>query len=180
MPATLVPILIETGEYQPAYDDFAAILLLIRTCVHRYGFHSGDLGCANESSFIARLLRYGATSLPSDELSEDQDKHLSVWVGGLYGTENISDELLSSCLPQDFYLIVPTLFDQSIRACMSKVLDKDSLEGGLECELCSFGGLREANQAKFCSRHSSFHLSLAHSAGWQTIFAKTLTATSTW
>lgn len=74
-------------------------------------------------------------SQPVGELSANQDKHLSLWVGGLYGTENISDELLSSCLPQDFYLIVPTLFDQSIRACMAKVLEKESLEGGLECKL---------------------------------------------
>lgn len=121
------------GEYQPAYDDFAAILLLVLVMVDRYGFDTYDLGYANQGSFIVRLLTNGATSQPVSELSAHQNRHLPLWVGGLYGTENISDELLSSCLPQDFYLIVPTLFDQSIRACMAKVLHKDSLEGGLEC-----------------------------------------------
>lgn len=125
--------LILTGEYQPVYDELAAILLLVLALFHRYGLNSHDVGLAPDGSFVARLLRNGAASQPVETLSEEQDKHLSIWVRGLYGTENISDELLSSCLPQNFYLIVPTLFDQSIHSCQANVLPMETLKGGLEC-----------------------------------------------
>jgi len=72
-----------------------------------------------------------------DELSEEQGKHLGNWLKGLYDAdkEGLSNEVFASCRPQDFYLIVPTLFRQTVVACSTGVLSFESVKGGLECKL---------------------------------------------
>lgn len=59
---------------------------------------------------------------------------------GLYATDEhgqpggISDEPMIHCPPQNFYLLVPTLLEQSIHGCKSGALALDMLKGGLECK----------------------------------------------
>ena len=52
---------------------------------------------------------------------------------GLYQAGHISDELMSTCSPKQFYLLVATLFDQSLKALQSGVLDMETIKGGFEC-----------------------------------------------
>jgi mediator of RNA polymerase II transcription subunit 5 len=94
-----------------------------------------DLGVAH-GTFIARLLERSHHSLLPEELTEEQGRHLGGWLRGLYDTdkEALSNEVFASCRPQDFYLIVPTLFSQTVMACSAEVLSLDSVKGGLECE----------------------------------------------
>lgn len=117
------------------YEEFGCILLLVLAFVHRYDLTALDLGITNSESFIAQLLEKGYTSHHIDELSEERSKQLGGWIHGLFEADNgISDELMSSCRPQDFYMLVPTLFDQSIMACQANVMSLETLKGGLECE----------------------------------------------
>lgn len=122
------------GEYQPVYEDFGGILLLVLSFVHRYEATIHDLGLSNDGSFVARLLAKGSGSQRIEDLHEEQNAHLGGWIRGLFEAEGISDELMSSCPPQDFYLLIPMLFSQSVAACDANVLDLDTLKGGLECE----------------------------------------------
>jgi len=87
-------------------------------------------------SFIAQLLELGHHSKTPDELADEQGRHLGNWLRGLYDLdkEGLSNEVFASCRPQDFYLIVPTLFSQTVMACSADVLSLDSVKGGLECE----------------------------------------------
>ncbi|KAI9831464.1 MAG: hypothetical protein M1819_005063 [Sarea resinae] len=128
----------DQGEYQPVYDEFGCIFLLVLAFVHRYGLSSAELGIAAGDSFISRLLEKGSTNQPLEDLQSDQDKHLGGWIRGLFEAEGIGDELMSSCRPQDFYLLVPTLFEQSVTACKANVLDMETLKGGLEYLLETF------------------------------------------
>jgi mediator of RNA polymerase II transcription subunit 5 len=130
--------LTEAGEYQPVYDEFGAILVLIMAFVHRFDLTYHDLGI-NHDSFVAQLLERGHHSIPPDELTNEQGKHLGSWLRGFYDAdkEGLSNEVFASCRPQDFYLIVPTLFSQTVMACSADVLSMDSVKGGLECELHS-------------------------------------------
>lgn len=66
-------------------------------------------------------------------MSELENQHFSGWISSLYETDGIIDDMMSSCSPQDFYLLVPTLFSQSLLACEKGVLDFNTLRGGLEC-----------------------------------------------
>jgi mediator of RNA polymerase II transcription subunit 5 len=104
--------------------------------VHRFDLTYHDLGI-NHDSFVAQLLERGHHSIPPDELTDEQGKHLGSWLRGFYDAdkENLSNEVFASCRPQDFYLIVPTLFSQTVMACSAEVLSMDSVKGGLECEL---------------------------------------------
>ena len=103
-----------------------------------------EIGIVAQDSFVHRLLSNLSTSIRANELDVEQNKHLTKWVQGLYATDDqgetngISDETMSHCPPQAFYLLVPTLFEQSVLACQSKVLKIDHLKGGLECKLKSF------------------------------------------
>jgi mediator of RNA polymerase II transcription subunit 5 len=85
-----------------------------------------------------KMLRHVPQSLHLSDLSDEQNKQLSKWVGGLYATDEngettgIGDEVMSQCPPQAFYMLVPILFDQSVLACRSNVLSIETMRGGLE------------------------------------------------
>ncbi|KAF2013729.1 mediator of RNA polymeras-like protein II transcription subunit 5 [Aaosphaeria arxii CBS 175.79] len=123
----------DQGEYQPVYDEFGAILILILAFIHRYDLTYHDLGIGHDS-FVAQLLERGHHSVTPDQLTEQQGKYLGSWLKELYDSdkEGLSNEVFASCRPQDFYLIVPTLFSQTVLACSADVLSLDSVKGGLE------------------------------------------------
>ncbi|KAF2737281.1 mediator of RNA polymeras-like protein II transcription subunit 5 [Polyplosphaeria fusca] len=123
----------DQGEYQPLYDEFGAILVLVLAFNYRYGLTYADLGIGPDS-FVAQLLERGQRSIAPDDLTEEQGKQLESWLRGLYDAdkEGLSNDVFASCRPQDFYLIVPTLFSQTVLACSSDVLSIDSVKGGLE------------------------------------------------
>ncbi|KNG43997.1 Med5-domain-containing protein [Stemphylium lycopersici] len=123
----------DQGEYQPVYDEFGAILVLIMAFIYRYDLTYHDIGIGHDT-FIAKLLKRGHYSMLPDELSEEQGKHLGNWLKGLYDSdkEGLSNDVFASCRPQDFYLIVPTLFRQTVVACSTGVLSFESVKGGLE------------------------------------------------
>jgi mediator of RNA polymerase II transcription subunit 5 len=125
------------NEYQPIYEEFGAILLLLSAFAYRYNISAaGDLGIRSPDSFVAKFLSKGALSRTLDELSEQENGHLDGWIRGLFDTEagGLGDELMSSCPPQDFYLLVPTLFQQIVLAFSTGHLSEESLKGGIECE----------------------------------------------
>ncbi|OCL07249.1 mediator of RNA polymeras-like protein II transcription subunit 5 [Glonium stellatum] len=128
----------DQGEYQPVYDEFGAILLLVLAFVHRYELTYHDIGVRHDS-FIAQLLSRGHISLPTDELTDDQGRHLGKWLCALFGAEEgINDELMTSCRPQEFYLLVPTLFEQTVFARSADIFARDAVNGGLEYLLETF------------------------------------------
>jgi mediator of RNA polymerase II transcription subunit 5 len=123
------------GEYAPVYDEFGAILLLVLAFVHRFGLTYYDIGISSDS-FVAEYLEKGHLSIMIDDLTPDQDRQLGGWLKGLFSPdsgEGVSDDLMSSCRPQDFYLLVPTLFNQLVLACSSEALTLDAVKSGLDC-----------------------------------------------
>ena len=129
--------LIVLDEYQPVYEEFGYILLLVLAIVHRYKLTATDLGLQNEDSFVTNLLRRGSVSQKIENLTADQDKQLGDWIRGIFEVDGgINDDIMASCPPQDFYLLVPTLFSQSVSACSANIMDMETLKGGLECRLC--------------------------------------------
>jgi mediator of RNA polymerase II transcription subunit 5 len=135
-------VLTNKGEYQPVYDEFGAILVLIMAFVYRYDLTIFDIGITHDS-FVAQLMERGNYSMSPDELTEDQSKHLGGWLKGLYdsGNEGLSNDVFASCRPQDFYLMVPTLFRQTVMACSAGILTFESVKGGLECKYTHLVGL---------------------------------------
>lgn len=124
----------DEGENQPVYDEFGSILLLVLAFKYRYDLSPSDMGISSNDSFVLRLLERGSCSQKLTELSEKQNKDLGSWIGALFIAEGISEETMSACSPQEFYMLVATLFDQSLGACESGKLDFETLKGGFECE----------------------------------------------
>lgn len=88
-------------------------------------------GASNTDSFIPQLLSKESTSQRIENLgSADKHAQLGGWIREIFGGEGISDGLMSSCRPQDFYRLVPTLFMQSVLACEKGVLDLETLKEG--------------------------------------------------
>jgi len=102
---------------------------------YRYNLKINDLGLIRDQSFICRLLEGGAESQPVENFTADQEKQFTGWIRGLFETEGISDDLMSACPPQDFYALVPTIFEQSINACRHNLMAIESLKSGLECKI---------------------------------------------
>lgn len=124
----------DQGEYQPVYEEFGAILLLVLAFVYRYNLAAVDLGIRSPDSFVAKLLNQGQLNRPLDELTDSEKGHLDGWIQGLFDTETggLGDELMSSCPPQDFYLLVPTLFYNIMLALDTKCLADENLTTGIE------------------------------------------------
>ncbi|KAI8960103.1 Med5-domain-containing protein [Daldinia sp. FL1419] len=123
----------DQGEYQPVYEEFGSVLLLVLAFVHRYNLSTMDLGIRSDS-FVAKLLSVHQLNKSLEELTDRENGHLDGWIRGLFDTESggLADELLSSCPPQDFYLLVPTLFHQIVLAYCTNHLDEESLKTGVE------------------------------------------------
>lgn len=124
----------DQGENQPVYDEFGSILLLVLVFKYRYDLSPSDLGIPGNNSFVLKLLDRGSCSQKLNELTEKQNKDLGAWIAALFIAEGISEETMSACSPQEFYMLVATLFDQSLAACESGKLDFDTLKGGFECK----------------------------------------------
>lgn len=126
----------DQGEYQPVYEEFGSILLLILAFVHRYGLSIADLGVRPPGSFVAKLLNGGHLARPLRELTEQEQGHLGGWIQGLFDSESggLGDELMSSCPPQDFHLLAATLFYQTMLASSTDRLSEEGLKSGIECE----------------------------------------------
>ncbi|OJJ03737.1 hypothetical protein ASPVEDRAFT_43233 [Aspergillus versicolor CBS 583.65] len=122
----------DQGESQPVYDEFGSILLLVLTFKYRYDLRPFDLGITSNNSFILKLIERGSSSLKLDELNEKQNKNLGEWIAALFIAEGISEETMSACSPQEFYMLVSTLFRQSLGACEAGKLEFDTLKGGFE------------------------------------------------
>ncbi|KAI1953073.1 mediator complex subunit [Ophidiomyces ophidiicola] len=120
------------GECQPVYDEFGSILLLVLAFKYKYNLTPLELGISSSNSFTLRLLEGGASSQRLEDLTDSQKQNLGAWITALYVAEGISDESMSSCSPQEFYLLVATLFSQSLAACQVGKLEFETLKGGFE------------------------------------------------
>ena len=98
---------------------------------HHFNLQEYDLGISDANSFVFRYLR---ESHASHELNAHENDLLGHWIMGLFLTEGINDELMSTCSPKDFHLLVTTLFEQSLRACQAGKLGLETLKGGFECK----------------------------------------------
>lgn len=128
------------GEHQPVYDEFGGVFLLVFVTKHRYDLQQHDLGVSGTGSFILKYLHDGSSSRSLEDLTSEENQQLGAWIRGLFETEAITNELISTCKPQEFYLLVATLFKQSLAACQAGVLSLDVLKSGFECKCnaCSY------------------------------------------
>lgn len=125
----------DEGEYQPVYEDFGCILLFVLSLSHRFGLCAQEMGITSPNSFVASLLVRGSLASPLDQLNPEQAKRIGGWITGLFATESgggLGDEPMANCEPQDFYLLVPTLFEQVLLAYTHNYLSEEALRTGLE------------------------------------------------
>ena len=121
------------GESQPVYDEFGIILLLVLAFKYRYDLLPVDMGITDPDSFVLRLTEQGSISRSLSDLAEPESQHLGSWISALFNAEGLSDELFSSCSPQEFYLLVATLFNQSLAACEAGKLEAEAMKAGFDC-----------------------------------------------
>lgn len=125
----------DEGEYQPVYEDFGCILLLVLSFSHRYALCAPEMGITSSTSFVASLLVRGSLASPLEQLDAEQAKRIGGWITGLFATESgggLGDEPMANCEPQEFYLLVPTLFEQVLLAYTHNYLSEEALQTGLE------------------------------------------------
>ncbi|KAK2601945.1 mediator complex subunit [Conoideocrella luteorostrata] len=124
----------DQGEYQPIYEDFGSILLLVLAFAYRYNLNAADIGISSPQSCIARILSRAHVSRERDEMTEQERGHVTGWIQGLFDSDagGLGDDLMSSCPPQDFYLLVASIFQNILVAYTYGYLNDEALKGGIE------------------------------------------------
>ncbi|KAF3911999.1 hypothetical protein AA313_de0208172 [Arthrobotrys entomopaga] len=125
----------DQGEYEPVYKEFGHILLLILTLYYRHNLSFSHLGPSiPPTSFVPMFIKSCHKDIAIDDLTRMGDRHaqLGRWIKALYEGEGITDEVMQSCRPQEYYSLVPTLMSQTVEACERGVLDTETLKGGLD------------------------------------------------
>ena len=116
------------GESQPVYEEFGSILLLVIASKRRLGLSDSEMGM--HEGFVARYLNQDGNE--NANLSPESQKHLGDWIYAMYVAEGLSDEVTTSCSPQEFYMLIPSFLRQSMIAHQSGKLTLEALRGGLE------------------------------------------------
>ncbi|KFA47074.1 hypothetical protein S40293_04631 [Stachybotrys chartarum IBT 40293] len=124
----------DQGEYQPVYEEFGAIMLLVLAFAYRYKLSGADMGIQSPDSRVAQIISRAHVSRQIQDLTEQESQHLGGWVHGLFDSEagGLGDDLMSSCPPQDFYLLIATLFQNIVVAYGDGYLTDESLKSGIE------------------------------------------------
>ncbi|KAL7797476.1 mediator complex, subunit Med5 [Trichoderma ceciliae] len=124
----------DQGEYQPVYEEFGAILLLVLAFAYRYSLSPADIGILSADSNVAKIIGRAHISHELDELSEQENGHLGGWIHGLFDIDagGLGDDLMSSCPPAEFYLLIATLFQNVVIAYTQGFLTDDALRSGVE------------------------------------------------
>lgn len=107
-------------------------------CTARFDLSPDAVAAFSIKGFVAEIMRNSAQALRHEDLDKTQQSHLSEWLKALYETEGISDELMSSCSPQDFYRIVGTLYRVSLHACRVGAITQEKLHSALERKFSLF------------------------------------------
>jgi Mediator complex subunit Med5 len=126
------------GESQPLYDEFGSVLLLILASKRRLSLSKDDIGMTNPSGFVSHYLDQEGTERALQDFTDDSKSLLGDWINALYVAEVLSDDLTTTCSPQEFYLFIPTLLRQSLLAFQAGKLSQDVLKVGLEYLLTPF------------------------------------------
>ncbi|KAF4120193.1 hypothetical protein GMORB2_3320 [Geosmithia morbida] len=124
----------DQAEYQPVYEEFGAILLLVLAFTNRYTLKPSDLGLYSPDSKLRKIITHSHTYRGKEQLSEAEDKCLNGWILGLFDTEagGLGDELMSSCPPQEFYLLIAPLFYNIVVGYSHGYINDESLKSGVE------------------------------------------------
>lgn len=122
-------------NFQDGYTDFGCILLMVILGHERYNLEYSHL---ESNSFCLSLLRQAGFSEGLDDLSFENRELLGGWITALFDAGGISDDLMKISSVKDLYTLVPTIFKQAVAACSAKIIDLDTLRGGLEYFLQPF------------------------------------------
>ncbi|PNP48362.1 hypothetical protein TGAMA5MH_00646 [Trichoderma gamsii] len=130
----------DQGEYQPVYEEFGAILLLVLAFAYRYSLTPADIGIISPDSNVAKIIGRAHISRELGELSEQENGHVGGWIQGLFDSDagGLGDDLMSSCPPADFYLLIATLFQNIVIAYTQGFLTDDALRSGVEYLIDTF------------------------------------------
>ncbi|UNI19114.1 mediator complex subunit [Purpureocillium takamizusanense] len=122
------------GEYQPIYEEFGGIMLLVLAFVYRYSLTPADIGITSPESGVAKILTRAHIARSNDELVGREASHMNGWIHGLFDTESggLGDELMSSCPPQEFYLLVASIFQSTVVAYTFGYINDEQLKSGIE------------------------------------------------
>lgn len=125
----------DQAEYQPVYEEFGSVLLLVLAFVYRYKLKPSDLGLGADSA-VAKIITRAHVPRAMSEVSEQEKGHINGWIQGLFDSEagGLGDDLMSSCPPNEFYLLIATIFKNIVVAYTHGYLSEESLKSGIECK----------------------------------------------
>lgn len=132
----------DDGNFQETYTSFGCIFLLLLLTVKKFNIPLNDLLSYKESissqSFCIRYLTNIGTSKQVDPSDMHKSEVLNSWMTALFDSGGISDDLMRLSTVQECFEIFPTIFQQVFIGCKQKLIDIETVKGGLEYFLQPF------------------------------------------
>ncbi|KAG7702908.1 hypothetical protein KL930_002788 [Ogataea haglerorum] len=129
----------DSSNLQDTHANLGALLLFVAYCSFRYSL---DLKREHAGSEAVRIMADWDPLLDTALMEQLQDPQSSInavmsdWVASLFDTNNtdgVSDELLKkSASVREYYVAIPCVVGQAVRACQLGMIGFDDLVSGLE------------------------------------------------
>ncbi|KAK9469944.1 mediator complex subunit Med5-domain-containing protein [Lipomyces arxii] len=128
----------DESNFQENYAEFGMTLLFVCSFYFHFDLDLKKMGTFGENSFCFKYLTASGTAHPIEALGQESLDILGGWIISLFDTNGISDDMMRSCSPMDYALLVPTILQQSVAACNRNSMDIETLKGGIEYFLHPF------------------------------------------
>lgn len=121
-------------EYQPVYDEYGSILLLVLAYAYRYSVSGAHLGTQGSDSVVAKIINRAHVARSMGDLSEQEKNHVDGWLKGLFDdrTGGLGDDLMSSCTPGQYYQLIATIFQNIVVGLTHGYVNEQTLTVGFE------------------------------------------------
>ncbi|KAH9810606.1 mediator complex subunit Med5-domain-containing protein [Melampsora americana] len=111
---------------------FGALVGWVQGVAGRFGLMSHlSIHLGSSSGFTIHYLSNPSMASPLASLPTSHSTTLASWIGALYGSSGISDDLLTKTDPRIFFMISASIFKQSFDALRTGLIDLETFREGL-------------------------------------------------
>lgn len=123
---------VDESDGSNGFEKFGGLVGWVQGVAGRFGLMSHlSIHLGASSGFTIHYLSNPSMASPLASLPTSHSTTLASWIGALYGSSGISDDLLTKTDPRIFFMISASIFKQSFDALRTGLIDLETFREGL-------------------------------------------------